>query len=66
MPAEKRRYLAYLLRLWQIQRNDEMVWIASLEDAHTHERHSFIELEPLITFLRQQIQMEEYNETLID
>lgn len=66
MPAKQRRYIAYLLRLWQEQRNTELVWRFSLEDAHTSERHGFAELELLFTFLRQQIKLEEKEETLDD
>ena len=66
MPAEQRRYISYLLRLWQEQRNAELVWRFSLEDAHTKERHGFAELELLFTFLRKQIQIEDNEETLDD
>ena len=66
MPSNQRRYIAYLLRLWQEQRNAELVWRFSLEDAHTNERHGFTELELLFTFLRQQITINENEEILDD
>jgi hypothetical protein len=51
----KRRYLAYLLRLWQIKDAGKLVWRASLEDPHTGERQGFANLEALIDFLWGQI-----------
>ena len=44
-------YLAFLLRVWQANSDDETVWRASLEDPHTGERHAFASLEALYTFL---------------
>ncbi len=55
MPTEQPRYLAYMLRLCQVRDNDEMVWRASLEDAHTGERHGFASLELLVAFLQEQV-----------
>ena len=54
-------YLAYLLRLWQVGRQmdshhsaAEIVWRASLENPHTHERQGFANLDELFDFLRTQ------------
>jgi hypothetical protein len=50
----QRPYLAYLLRLWQIQDKGEIGWRASLENAHTGEKLAFAQLDELVAFLRQQ------------
>lgn len=51
---EQRRYIAYLLRLWQTRSKRELVWRASLESAHTGERRGFANLTDLLTFLEQE------------
>jgi hypothetical protein len=51
MTAEQPGYLAYLLRLWQVNDDGKPVWRASLESPHTGERHSFANLEMLFAFL---------------
>jgi hypothetical protein len=50
MVTERQRYLAYMLRLWQIG-EDQMVWRASLDNAHTGARQGFASLESLFVFL---------------
>ena len=52
--GERRRYVSYLLRLWQTQQEGAMVWRASLESSRTGERQGFADLDALIAFLRQQ------------
>jgi hypothetical protein len=52
--TERSRYLAYLLRLWQVGSGQETTWRASLEDAHTGERQAFGGLDDLFRFLCQQ------------
>jgi hypothetical protein len=54
MTTQEPRYLAFMLRLWQVHDNGEFAWRASLEDAHAGERHGFGSLEMLVTFLREQ------------
>ena len=44
-------YLAYLLRLWQANSNEQTIWRASLENPHTGERHAFGTLDALFMFL---------------
>ncbi len=51
MTTERPRYFAYLLRLWQVRTDGEVVWRASLEDSHTGERHGFANLDRLFAFL---------------
>ena len=45
------RYLAYMLRLWQVGEAKGGVWRASLEDSHSGELHAFASLEALVAFL---------------
>jgi hypothetical protein len=52
-------YLAYMVRLWRIEDDDEPVWRASIESPHTGERQVFADLESLIAFLRERISYEE-------
>lgn len=54
MTTQEPRYLAYLLRRWQVRDNGEMLWCALPEDAHTGERYGFASLERLFSFLREQ------------
>lgn len=49
------RYLAYLLRIWQVNDAEKLAWRASLEDPHTGERQGFPNIDALIVFLGQQI-----------
>ena len=51
MSGERRRYVSYLLRLWQAQDEGELAWRASLESAHTGERLGFASLADLFAFL---------------
>jgi hypothetical protein len=50
-PAQ-RRYLSYLLRLWQTGDRGEQVWRASLESPGTGERLGFASLKDLFSFLQ--------------
>jgi hypothetical protein len=54
MSREQRRYISYLLRLWQIRSEGELVWRASLESPHTGERRGFANLD-LFTFLEKEV-----------
>jgi len=54
MGTQPPRYLAYLVRLWQVQNQGVFVWRASLEDAHTGERHGFSDVKSLFAFLAEQ------------
>ena len=53
MSREQRCYLSYLIRLWQISSEGELVWRASLESPHTGERKGFASLDGLLDFLRE-------------
>jgi hypothetical protein len=53
MSTESEGYLAYMLRLWQADANDQSAWRASLESPHTGERHGFSSLSLLFSFLEE-------------
>lgn len=55
MRREQRRYLSYLLRLWQIRSGGELVWRVSLESSRTGEHTGFASLDALFAFLQQQM-----------
>ena len=48
-------YLSFLLRLWQVQQNDSLVWRASLESPLTGERRCFPNLESFLIYLQEKI-----------
>ena len=64
MEKPERRYLSYLLRLWQTSDGEELLWRASLEMPGTGERHGFASLEALFEFLRSQAGPEEKHEDI--
>jgi hypothetical protein len=55
MSEKPRRYLSYLLRLWQASSGGELVWRASLEDPHSGERRGFASLAELVAFLEEEM-----------
>jgi hypothetical protein len=57
MTKEQRRYISYLLRLWQTRIGDESIWRASLERADTREQQGFNSLDNLFKFLRKQTEI---------
>ena len=52
MEQEKECYHAYLLRLWQVKDQGQLVWRVSLDNAHTGERHGFGCLDELFAYLQ--------------
>jgi hypothetical protein len=52
----ERRYLSFLLRLWQLIEGGKPTWHASLENPSTGERLGFPNLEAMTTFLYELIQ----------
>jgi hypothetical protein len=52
---EQRRYLSYLLRLWQAKCGEAPLWRASLERPQTGERLAFANLAELFAFLEKEI-----------
>jgi hypothetical protein len=55
MSVRKRRYISYLLRLWQVKSEGALVWRASLESPHTGQRQGFASLAAMVAFLEQAI-----------
>lgn len=55
MASINRRYLSYLLRLWQIKEAGKTIWRASLEDPHTCERQGFSSPEAMLAYLWEKI-----------
>ncbi|HDQ71391.1 MAG TPA: hypothetical protein ENN19_04760 [Chloroflexi bacterium] len=53
------RYLAYLLRLWQVDDRGEMIWRASVEMPGAGERRGFASLDDLFEFLAVQTELED-------
>jgi len=54
MNNDRRRYLSYLLRLWQTDDGETQVWRASLDSPGTRKRQGFASLEELFSFLEGQ------------
>ena len=50
-------YASYLLRLYRVSDESELVWRISLESSLTGEREGFASLNALLGFLRQQMGM---------
>lgn len=50
--VEEQQYIAYLVRLWAVHRNGDLVWRASAADARTGERRNFADLAGLFAFLQ--------------
>jgi hypothetical protein len=52
--TKRRRYLSYLLRMWQTSDGKETVWRALLQSPDGKERHGFASLEELTDFIKDQ------------
>jgi hypothetical protein len=52
MPREARRYLSYLVRLWDEGAPGTPRWRASIEDPDTGERRGFADLTRLFAFIK--------------
>jgi hypothetical protein len=61
MSEPRRRYMAYLLRLWQVRSEEGTAWRASLESAQGGERKGFASLSALFDFLRRRTEEGEVN-----
>src|SRR5918998_1109907 len=53
--GNRRRYVSYLLRLWQADSDGEGVWRAMVEEPLSGEHYGFASPELLFSFLREQI-----------
>ena len=56
---KQRRYLSYMLRVWQTSDGAKQVWRASLETPGTGERQGFASLKDLFDFLQTQIETQD-------
>jgi hypothetical protein len=61
MSGQQRRYISYLLRLWQ-QEDDGLVWRLSLESPHSGKRRGFVSLGELCAFLETEMNRTEPRE----
>ncbi len=50
--ASEQRYLAYMVRLWTVRHNGDLVWRASAANAHSGEQRTFADLASLFDFFR--------------
>ena len=55
MANKERTRLAYLIRLWQVHCEGQLVWRASLEDAHSGEKRGFGSPAALFAFLQEKL-----------
>ena len=55
MSDRRRGYRAYLLRLWQVEAEEDAPWRASVESPQTGERRGFASLAELWAFLEKEI-----------
>jgi len=55
MAKKERMRLAYLIRLWQVHSEGQMVWRGSLEDAHSGEKRGFGNQAGLFAFLQEKL-----------
>lgn len=49
-----RRYLSYMLRLWETSNGEKQIWRASLESPGSGQRRGFASLQSLIDYLEAQ------------
>jgi hypothetical protein len=54
MTNERRRYIAYLVRLWRPGSAQSPAWRASVEDPHSGAQRTFADLASLFAFLEEQ------------
>ena len=59
---QQRRYLSYLLRLWQESEGDPPLWRASLEWPRSDQRQGFASLLDLFAFLESETRPERSDE----
>ena len=54
--SKQRRYLSYMLRLWETSNGERQIWRASLESPGSGQRQGFASLQGLIDFLEAEIE----------
>ena len=65
MPSKK-RYIAYMLRLWRVNSAGLSVWQASLEDPHNGNQIGFADLVSLFSYLKDQTGTEREKEKVLE
>ncbi len=66
MDYDRLRYISYLMRLWQVQSQGQVVWRATLESPLTGKVIAFPDLQSLFAYLENQIVAAETTERLHD
>ncbi len=66
MAKSQRRYLSYLLRLWQTSDGKKQIWRASLESPGSGERQGFANLQDLFDFLQTQTEPKDEENCIYD
>lgn len=56
---ERRRYLSYLLRMWETSDGESQIWRASLESPGSGQRRGFADLQSLMDFLADQTERQD-------
>ena len=64
LSGDAMRYISYLLRLWQTESDEGLVWRASLENPQSSERVGFSSLADVCAFLEREMGDNEGGETL--
>jgi hypothetical protein len=54
MAGDQRRYMSYLLRLWQAKEEGGLIWRASIQRPRSVEQAGFRSLDALFAFLRRE------------
>ncbi len=62
MIAKPPLYLAYMLRLWQVGGESDLIWRISLQSAYNGERLLFADLDALFAFLKEKTGLSEEHE----
>ncbi len=55
MPKKELLHLTYLVKLWQVRSQGQVVWHGSMEDAHTGEKKGFGDPAHLFDFLQEKL-----------
>jgi len=51
--SQPETYLAYLVRLWKVNQDEQCCWRVSIEDPFTGERHGFVNVNAFIAFIKE-------------
>jgi hypothetical protein len=62
--SSKSPYQTYILRVWQVQRNEQSAVVASLDDCRTSQRQAFASLAELLVYLERVAQEQDEDITI--